>query len=65
MAMTLRLNEQETAALREYAENSGRSMQDVAREAIRAYLEDRAKVRADVLARIVQEDAALLNMLAK
>jgi predicted transcriptional regulator len=65
MAMTLRLTEEETAALRKYAENSGRSMQDVAREAIRGYLEDRAKVRADVLARIVREDAALLDLLAQ
>jgi plasmid stability protein len=37
--MTLRLDEAETKALRERAELEGRSMQDVAREALREYIE--------------------------
>lgn len=39
MAMTLRLDEQETDALRLRAEREGRSMQDVARQAVRDYVE--------------------------
>jgi predicted transcriptional regulator len=65
MAMTLRLSEDETRALREYAESAGRSMQDVAREAVRDFVAEKAKLRAAVLARIVREDAELLDLLAK
>ena len=43
VAMTLRLDEQETAALRERAEREGRSMQDVARQAVRDYIERTSK----------------------
>ncbi|MCA1712153.1 MAG: ribbon-helix-helix protein, CopG family [Actinobacteria bacterium] len=43
MAMTLRLTEDEARALREQAEAEGRSMQDVARAAVREYVERRAK----------------------
>ncbi len=43
MAMTLRLDEQETEALRRRAELEGRSMQDVARQAIRDYIERNSK----------------------
>ena len=39
MAMTLRLDEQETEALRRRAAQEGRSMQEVAREAVREYIE--------------------------
>lgn len=42
MAMTLRLTDEETAALREQATAEQRSMQDVAREAVREYIERRA-----------------------
>lgn len=65
MAMTLRLTDAETAALREYADKAGRSMQDVAREAIRDYVAERTRRRDEILARIVSEDAALLDLLAK
>jgi plasmid stability protein len=44
MAMTLRLTEDETAALRKRAEREGRSMQDTAREAIRRYIDDTSRV---------------------
>jgi plasmid stability protein len=38
MAMTLRLSDEETAALRARAKREGRSMQDVARRAVCAYI---------------------------
>lgn len=43
VAMTLRLDEQETEALRTRAEREGRSMQDVARQAVRDYIERTSK----------------------
>jgi predicted transcriptional regulator len=43
MAMTLRLDAQETEALRKRAEREGRSMQDVARHAVRDYIERTSK----------------------
>jgi predicted transcriptional regulator len=39
MAMTLRLDETETEALRQRADREGRSMQEVARQAVRDYIE--------------------------
>jgi plasmid stability protein len=44
MAMTLRLTDDETVALRLRASREGRSMQDVARTAVREYI-DRASRR--------------------
>jgi plasmid stability protein len=41
--MTLRLDEQETEALRKRADREGRSMQDVARHAVRTYIERTSK----------------------
>jgi Ribbon-helix-helix protein, copG family len=43
MAMTLRLDEHETEALRRRAELEGRSMQDVARQAVRDYIDRTSK----------------------
>jgi predicted transcriptional regulator len=43
MAMTLRLDEQETEALRKRADREGRSMQGVARQAVRDYIERTSK----------------------
>lgn len=40
MAMTLRLTPDESAALRARAKREGRSMQEVARDAVRRYVED-------------------------
>ncbi len=37
--MTLRLDEVETEALRQRAEREGRSMQELARQAVREYIE--------------------------
>lgn len=45
--MTLRLSDEESIALKERAEQEGRSMQEVAREAVREYVEGRT--RADLL----------------
>jgi predicted transcriptional regulator len=42
MAMTLRLTDEETAALRAQADAEQRSMQDVARQAIRDYTAQKA-----------------------
>lgn len=39
MAMTLRLSDEETGALRQRARREGRSMQEVARAAVREYIE--------------------------
>ncbi len=41
--MTLRLDDAETDALRKRAELEGRSMQEVARSAVRDYIETRSK----------------------
>jgi len=54
MAMTLRLSEEETAALRRQAELEGRSMQDIAREGISRYIE---RANAADIAEIVHRNA--------
>jgi predicted transcriptional regulator len=53
MAMTLRLDEAETKALRDRAELEGRSMQELAREAVREYIERTS--RRDLLDRVLDE----------
>jgi predicted transcriptional regulator len=65
MAMTLRLTDDETTALRDYAAATGRSMQEVARDAIRDYIAARAEMREAILSRIVAEDRDLLDRLAQ
>lgn len=45
MAMTLRLSDDESDALRAQAEVEDRAMQDVARAAVREYVERRAVLR--------------------
>ncbi len=54
MAMTLRLTEGEAQALRLRAKREGRSMQEVAREAVREYI-DRTS-RRELLDRVLDED---------
>jgi plasmid stability protein len=54
MAMTLRLTEDETAALRARAQREGRSMQEVAREAVREYIERTS--RRELLDRVLDEE---------
>lgn len=41
--MTLRLTDDETAALRRRAEQESRSMQEVARQAVREYVENHSR----------------------
>lgn len=65
MAMTLRLDEQETEALRKRAEQEGRSMQEVARAAIREYTSDRKARLAAAVEKIRNEDAELLDRLSR
>jgi hypothetical protein len=54
MAMTLRLTEEETEALRRQAVVEGRSMQDVARQAVRDYVERHA--RAELLDQVLSSE---------
>lgn len=65
--MTLRLDESETAALRRRAEHESRSMQDVARAAIREYIEQhsRADLIDDVLDTELPRFAEALDRLGK
>ena len=63
--MNLRLTDDETAALRRKAAEEGRSMQEVAREAIRQYTTDRAARLAAAIERVRTEDAELLERLAR
>jgi predicted transcriptional regulator len=54
MAMTLRLADEETEALRRRSELERRSMQEVARQAIREYIENHS--RAELLAQVLDEE---------
>lgn len=54
MAMTLRLTEEETRALRKRAEYESRSMQEVAREAVREYVESRS--HANLLDQVLDQE---------
>src|SRR5580698_9089854 len=54
MAMTLRLADDETEALRRRAELEHRSMQEVARNAIREYVENHS--RAELLDQVLDEE---------
>jgi hypothetical protein len=54
MAMTLRLTDAETDALRRRARREGRSMQDVARAAVREYVERTS--RRELLDQVLDEE---------
>jgi hypothetical protein len=54
MAMTLRLDDHEADALRRRAELEGRSMQEVARQAVRDYIERTSK--RELLDRVLDEE---------
>ncbi len=54
MAMTLRLTDDESDALRLRAEREGRSMQEVAREAIRVYVDSTS--RRELLDQVLDEE---------
>ena len=61
--MTLRLSEEDTEALRAYANAHGESMQQAAQNAIRQMLHDER--RAQFIRHILAEDAELLHRLAQ
>ena len=65
MAMTLRLTDEETEALRRTAEAEGRSMQEVARDAIRVYVSGREQRIRTIFERIAERDAELLDRLGQ
>ena len=52
--MTLRLTDDEADALRRRSEREGRSMQDVARQAVRDYVETHS--RAELLDRVLDAE---------
>jgi len=54
MAMTLRLDEQEAEALRARADLEGRSMQEIARQAVRDYIERTS--RRELIDRALDEE---------
>ncbi len=63
--MNLRLTEAETDALRRKAEQEGRSMQEVARAAIAAYVSDRPQRLRAAIERVRDEDAELIERLGR
>ncbi len=63
--MNLRLTNAETEALRAKAEQEGRSMQEVARQAIAEYVADRPARLRDAIERVATEDAELLDRLGR
>jgi predicted transcriptional regulator len=54
MAMTLRLTDDETDALRRRADLEGRSMQEVARQAVREYVDTHS--RAELLEQVLDTE---------
>jgi predicted transcriptional regulator len=54
MAMTLRLTNAETEALRRRAQHESRSMQDVARQAVREYVENHS--RTELLDQVLDQE---------
>jgi len=65
MAMNLRLTDDEAQALRTRAEQEGRSMNEVAREAIHRYVSDRDDRLGALIQRVASEDAELLDRLGR
>ena len=65
MAMTLRLTDEETAALRKRAEFENRSMQEVARTAINTYISERSVRLMQAIALVAEQDAELLRRLSQ
>lgn len=54
MAMTLRLSDDEADALKRRADREGRSMQDVARQAVREYVDTHS--RAELLDQVLDQE---------
>lgn len=64
MAMTLRLNDEQHARLREVAEREGISMHEAVVRAVDDYTTRRARRRDELIARMIEEDAGVLERLA-
>ena len=65
MAMTLRLTDAETDALRQAAEREGTSMQEVVRKAVRQYVATWDSDRDAYLAGFVKKNKSLLDRLGQ
>ncbi len=65
VAMNLRLTDAETEALRRRAAKEGRSMQEIARNAIADYVTDRPQRLGAAIDRVRTEDAELLERLGR
>ncbi|MBM3670084.1 MAG: ribbon-helix-helix protein, CopG family [Actinobacteria bacterium] len=65
MAMTLRLDENQTEALRRCADEEGRSMQEVAKRAIEQYVSKRDQRLASAITLVATRDAELLDRLSR
>lgn len=63
MAMTLRLTDEQAAALRATAEREGRSIHETVVIAIEEYVSKRTKKRDALIARIMVEDREALDRL--
>lgn len=63
MAMTLRLSDEQVAALRETAAREGRSMHETIVIAIDEYVSRRTKKRDALIAQILLEDREVLDRL--
>jgi len=65
MAMTLRLDDEETAALQAAAQREGISMHEVVRKALRDYIEGWERDRDAFLSQFAKENKSLLDRLAQ
>jgi len=65
MAMTLRLSDSDSEALRMRAAADGVSMQEVAQRAIQEYLTNRSQRLTRAIELVASADAALLERLSK
>ena len=63
MAMTLRLTDEQTAALRATAEREGRSMHETVIRAVDEYVTKREQKRDALIKRILDEDREALGRL--
>ena len=65
MAMTLRLSDKQSSALKKVAEQEGISMQEAALKAVDDYINRRNKKLTEAIARVMSEDVELLRRLAQ
>lgn len=65
MAMTLRLSDEQGAALKKMSEAEGLSMHEIALTAIDSYLARRDEKLKEAIAKVLLEDKELLSRLAQ